>query len=174
MTVQPRKLDKLKKRLQHVLKQENLQTHRAIAQQLSDETAADTSLDLAAALIFISQPHLVQRSAAQETLLPPPSLVKPPIYRTVRYRLAVGSQHNVSDEQLIELLVQESGVDRKRIGRLIIRDTYTLVDLPDGMPADIFQLLSEAQIAGRQLNIKRVKPNRRKLRDNKRLNTNPQ
>jgi len=32
-----------------------------------------------------------------------------------------------------------------------------LVDLPVGMPADIFQLLSEVEINQRKLNLKRVK-----------------
>jgi ATP-dependent RNA helicase DeaD len=64
------------------------------------------------------------------------------------------------------VLVEESGVDRKRIGKIDIRHNYTLVELPDGMPADIFQLLSDASIADRRLAIKRVKPNRRGARIN--------
>jgi hypothetical protein len=88
----------------------------------------------------------------------------------VRYRLDVGSQHQIDQEQLLEVLIEESGVDRKRIAKLDIRDTYTLVDLPDGMPADIFQLLSEATVNGYLLSIKRVKPIRKKFRDPKRGN----
>ena len=81
--------------------------------------------------------------------------------RLVRYRLDVGSQHQITREQLQNVLVQESGVDRKRIGRIDMRDTHTLVELPEGMPADIFQILFETTLAGRQLAIKRIKPNRR-------------
>ena len=85
--------------------------------------------------------------------------------RNVRYRLDVGTQHQITEEQLLTVLIEESGVDRKRISRVNMREAYTLVDLPDGMPADIFQLLREATVGGRQLKIKRVKSNRRKIQE---------
>ncbi len=166
MHVHPRKLEKLKKRLQNVLSRESLDAYRNLIGSLSDDLMTSPS-DCAAALLFITQPHLFQAPSteARETL---PSAFKPPVYRTVRYRLNVGSQHQVSEEQVLAVLIEESGVDRKRIARLDMRDTYTLVDLPDGMPADIFQLLTEASIAGHRLQIRRVKSNRRKFKDNKR------
>lgn len=170
MHVHPRKLEKLKKRLQHALTQENLDAHRAVLQQIGNDMGI-TSLDCAAALLYITQPHLFQLPPEQperERVTPPP--FKAPVYRNVRYRLDVGTHHHISEEQLLAVLIEESGVDRKRISRLDMRDTYTLVDLPDGMPADIFQLLSDATVAGRALNIKRVKSNRRKFRETKRSN----
>ena len=169
MHVHPRKLEKLKNRLQHVLNQQNLQAHRTVIEQISSEMMINP-IDCAAALLFISQPHLFQHPKEQEplkTLIPP---FKPPIYRNVRYRLDVGSRHQITEEQLLTVLIEESGVDRKRISRIDMRETYTLVDLPDGMPADIFQLLSEAMIKGHRLNIKRVKRSRRKLREFKHSN----
>lgn len=168
MHVHPRKLEKLKKRLQHVLKQENLDAHRAVLQQIGSDMMV-APLDCAAALLYISQPHLFQTPREPEQMPPPPSLKMPPC-RNVRYRLDVGTSHQISEEQLLAVLIEESGVDRKRIERIDMRDTYTLVDLPDGMPADIFQLLTEATVGGRQLNIKRVKSNRRKFRELRRTN----
>lgn len=170
MHVHPRKLEKLKKRLQHVLKQANLDAQRAVVQQIGKDMAI-APLDCAAALLYIGQPHLFQNPREQQepenTIAPPPAF-KGPVYRNVRYRLDVGTSHRITEEQVLAVLIEESGVDRKRIARLDMRDTYTLVDLPDGMPADIFQLLSEATLDGRPLNIKRVKSNRRKLREIKR------
>lgn len=169
MHVHPRKLEKLKKRLQLVLAQENLQAHRQVVQQINTELGIDPT-DCATALLYIGQPHLFQNAAEQEITsdsLPP--VFKAPNYRNVRYRLDVGKNHQIDHEQLLATLIEESGVDRKRIARIDIRDSYTLVDLPDGMPADIFQLLSEATVQGHPLNIKRVKPNRRKFRDPKRV-----
>lgn len=170
MHVHPRKLEKLKKRLQLILAQENLQAQRGVIQQTSMELGIEP-VDYAAALLYISQPHLFQNTTAeQESPRPaPPQVFKTPHYRNVRYRLDVGKNHQLDREQLLAILIEESGVDRKRIARIDMRDSYTLVDLPDGMPADIFQLLSEATVQGHPLNIKRVKPNRRKLRDPKRL-----
>jgi ATP-dependent RNA helicase DeaD len=79
--------------------------------------------------------------------------------------LNVGSQHRVLKEQIQAVLIEESGVDKKRIGKIDIRPSYTLVELPEGMPADIFQLLSEATVCERKLGIKRMKPNRRNARN---------
>lgn len=162
MLPHPRKVEKLKKRLQHALKH-NLESHRAVIQQLSTDLAIDT-LECAATLLFISQPHLFQIPPEQEEQKPEIQPIKTPNYRTVRYRLDVGTSHRIDQEQLLAVLIEESGVDKKRIARVDMRDTYTLIDLPDGMPADIFQLLNEATVAGHKLNIKRVKPNRRKFR----------
>lgn len=169
MPSDPRKLEKLKKRLQTILTQQNLQAHRTVVEQIAREIATDP-LDCAAALLFINQPHLFQQpkqNDAKSALIPS---FKTPTYRNVRYRLDVGTQHQVSEEQLLAVLIEESGVDRKRIGRVDMHETYTLVDLPDGMPADIFQLLSEAMVGGRRLNIKRVKSKRHKPRQNKSAN----
>lgn len=163
MHVQPRKLEKLKKRLQQVLKQNTLDIHRGVIQQLSTELGIEP-LDCASALLFISQPHLIQVQQNNDQAPQKPCIVAQP-YRNVRYRLDVGTQHRIDQEQLLAVLVEESGVDRKRIARIEMRDHYTLVDLPDGMPADIFQLLSETTIGEQKLNIKRVKPNRRKFRE---------
>lgn len=174
MHVHPRKLEKLKKRLQLVLAQENPRAHRQVVQQINSELGIDP-MDCAAALLYISQPHLFQNAAEPEiTQASLPPAFKAPSYRNVRYRLDVGKNHRIDQEQLLAILIEESGVDRKRIARIEMRDSYTLVDLPDGMPADIFQLLSEATVQGHPLNIKRVKPNRRKFRDPKRANEQTQ
>ncbi len=168
MHVHPRKLEKLKKRLQHILSRQDLEAHRTVIQQLGCELSKD-AIDCAAALLFLNQPHLFQKQQEENTSTqPPPSVFKTPVYRNVRYRLDVGTLHGISEEQLLAVLIEESGVDKKRITRVDMRDTYTLVDLPDGMPADIFQLLSEATVGNRRLNIKRLKSNRRKFKDIKR------
>ncbi len=171
MHVHPRKLEKLKKRLQHIFNQQDLRAHREIIQQISSELSIDVT-DCAAALLLINQPHLFQ--IQQPRVLPqnqtPPSIFQAPVYRSVRYRLDIGTQHNISEEQILAVLIEESGVDRKRITKLDMRESYSLIDLPDGMPADIFQILSEAKVGGRRLNIKRIKSNRRKFKEGKRVN----
>ena len=165
ISVPPQKHAQLKHRLQQIVTTEDLNEHRQLIQLASDELGIDI-LQCAAALLFDSQTQiqarLVSAELTEQTVVIPPS--KPHAYRNVRYRLDVGNQHQVSQDQLLAILIEESGVDRQRITRIEIRDTYTLVDLPDGMPADIFQLLAEAQIGEHKLNIKRVKPNRRRGR----------
>ncbi|MBS3964695.1 MAG: DbpA RNA binding domain-containing protein [Methylomonas sp.] len=159
-----RKFEKIKQRLQRVFAEENLDTHRQLILQASQALALDPA-DCAAALLYLSQPHLVDakpRSNKHEQpvaeLTPASSLPR----SNVRYRLDVGRIHHIDRDTLITVLVDEAGVERKRLQHVDIRENYTLVDLPEGMPSDIFQLLSETTLAGRKLDIRRVKNKRRK------------
>jgi ATP-dependent RNA helicase DeaD len=156
--------ERLEKRLRHTIATQNLSAQREQVLELASRLDINF-LDCAAALLSFCQPHAVLSAKIPDKFVAEPLK---PHYRFVRYRLDVGSQHNVAKEQIQVVLVEESGVDRKRIGKIDIRLNYTLVELPDGMPADIFQLLSEATIANRKLAIKRVKPNRRGARTNDR------
>jgi hypothetical protein len=80
----------------------------------------------------------------------------------VRYRLAVGSQHQLTLETLKQVLVEESGVDKNNINNVKIQDLYTLIDLPDQMPLDIFQHLKSVEINQHKLDIRRVKARNKK------------
>ncbi len=122
-------------------------------------------LDCAAALLFLSQ-HPVVSAAKPLGHTPKKDAVNVNVkQRSVRYRLNVGSQHNVDKQQIQSVLIEESGVDLKRIGKIDIRENYTLVELPEGMPADIFQLLFDATIGENKLAIKRIRPNKKIARN---------
>lgn len=172
MQVKLRKEDKFKKRLQKVLDGENLQQQRDLIRRIADELEVDL-LDCAAALVYISQPNLyhpIKKAVpAVENPIDFEIPLTAPKNKTVRYRLEVGSKHQVQEDKIKDVLVDESGVDRNRIGKIDIRHHYTIVELPDGMPADIFQLLTEVEIGRQKLNIKRLKSQRkfRRFRNNK-------
>lgn len=165
MNVHPRTLERLKKRLQNLWRINELDAHRSLVLATCEELGLET-LDFAATLLQMTHPHLFQTSGIATPAATPKAQekIKTPHQRSVRYRLDIGLRHNVTEEEILAALIEESGVDRKRITRLEIRDDHTLVDLPDGMPADIFQLLTETSIHGQSLNIKRLKPNRKKPR----------
>lgn len=153
----------LAEHLQQIITQQSLNEQRALIKALSAQLGF-SALDFAAALLFAYKPEAdIVNNASQA--VGTNNLRSRSGFRSVRYRLDVGSQHNVSKEQIQAVLIEESGVDKKRIGRIDIRHNYTLVELPDGMPADIFQLLSEATVADRKLALKRVKSNRRRPRE---------
>ena len=54
---------------------------------------------------------------------------------------------------IVGAIANEAGLDSKRIGRVDIRDDYSLVDLPAGMPDDILQHLKGVWVVGQQLRI---------------------
>jgi len=160
------KEEKLKNNLKTILAQEDLKLHQELIAHLSAQLGVSI-LDCAAALSFLNQ-HNESKYTAKKTTGLTKGLAK---VKTVRYRLDVGRKHLVSLDEIKNVLIEVSGVDRKRIGRLDIRNYYTLVDLPDGMPADIFQLLAETELHNQKLNVKRIKfQNRFYRKNNKRHN----
>lgn len=154
--------DALERSLRQTIAQHDLASRRELIECLAAKLNVSI-LDCAAALLYLKSPMSSPSINTESKIDHRPKTN----YRFVRYRLDAGSQHHVNKEQIQAILVEESGVDKKRIGRIDIRHSYTLVELPDGMPADIFQLLTEAMIGDRKLAIKRVKPNRRRLRETK-------
>ena len=87
-----------------------------------------------------------------------------------RYRLEVGHNHDVKPGNIVGAIAGETGLDSEHIGKIDIHDDYSTVDLPDGMPKDIFQTLRKTWVSGQQLKISRLddgdKPMRSKSKDN--------
>ncbi len=162
------KEEELKKALKSQIAKDEFELHQKFIKRISDELQIST-LDCAAALSLLNHSGVVLNNRAKpgynEDILSPAVMPK---QKVVRYRIDVGRKHAVSIETIKSVLIEVSGVDKNRIGRLDIRNYYSLVDLPDGMPADIFQLLSEIEINQRKLNIKRVKYQPRFYRRNTR------
>ncbi len=86
--------------------------------------------------------------------------------KMVRYRLDVGCKHQVTSEELKKVLIEESGVDKNNINIINIQGDYTLVELPDEMPQDIFLHLKSVEIKQHKLDIKRVKARNKKRSNN--------
>jgi ATP-dependent RNA helicase DeaD len=72
------------------------------------------------------------------------------------YRIAVGNDHGVRPGNIVGAIANEAGLDSKHIGRIEIRDRYTLLDLPAGMPEETFQLLKTVRVSGQRLLIARA------------------
>lgn len=150
----------LKKQLHHILNSEHLDSQRSRITAITTELGVDL-LESAAALLWLAENNNLVSSCAEKKTGSQPGI------RMVRYRLDVGSKHQVTLEELKKVLVEESGVDKNNINNVSIRNLYTLIELPDSMPADIFQHLKSVEINQRKLDIKRVK-----TRNKKRGNTN--
>jgi ATP-dependent RNA helicase DeaD len=73
-----------------------------------------------------------------------------------RYRLEVGHAHGAQPGNIVGAIANEAGLDSQYIGRIDIQDDYSLVDLPAGMPEDIFAILQATRVAGRPLRISRL------------------
>lgn len=147
----------MKNRLRQILNSENLDSQRILISAIAAELEID-SLTCAAALMHLVQtinpPALL---ADQKTEHKPPLKSSQPCLKMVRYRLDVGSKHQVTLEVLKKVLIEESGVDKNNISHVNIQGLYTLIELPDEMPPDIFQHLKSVEINQHKLDIRRVK-----------------
>ena len=69
------------------------------------------------------------------------------------YRIEVGHDHGVKPGNIVGAIANEAGIDSKHMGRIQINDDYSTIDLPEGMPKDIFMDLKSVRVAGQKLNI---------------------
>jgi ATP-dependent RNA helicase DeaD len=70
------------------------------------------------------------------------------------FRIEVGYQHGAQPGHIVGAIANEAGLESRFIGRIDIRDDYTLVDLPDGMPPDLLQHMQNVRVASKPLRMK--------------------
>lgn len=180
--VNDQRVAKFKQKITAVLEKTDLAMFRTVIEQYEQENGVPV-VDIAAALARLAQgdtPLLVPdappppprpaKSAGRERPYPtrrdgppvrphqdgPPPRhhqAGPPPEGVVRYRLAVGHTHGVKPGNIVGAIANEAGVDSRQIGRVDIRDDYSLVDLPAGMPDDILAHLKKVWVVGQQLRI---------------------
>ncbi len=80
----------------------------------------------------------------------------PPEDGMERFRIEVGHNHNVMPGNIVGAIANEAGIDSQYIGRINIYDDHSLVDLPEGMPREIFNELKKVWVVGQQLKISRL------------------
>jgi ATP-dependent RNA helicase DeaD len=72
------------------------------------------------------------------------------------FRLEVGHTHGVKPGNIVGAIANEAGLEGRHIGHVDIRDDHSFVDLPEGMPRDIFRNLKKVRVVGQELRISRV------------------
>ncbi len=73
-----------------------------------------------------------------------------------RFRIEVGHQHDVKPGNIVGAIANEAGLDAQHIGHIDIHTDFSLVDLPTGMPNEVFQDLRKAWVCGQRLAISRL------------------
>jgi len=71
-----------------------------------------------------------------------------------RYWIDVGHEHGVKPGNIVGAIANEAGLAGDHIGSISIEKTYSLVDLPAGMPKDVFMDLKKVRVCGRPMNIR--------------------
>jgi ATP-dependent RNA helicase DeaD len=73
-----------------------------------------------------------------------------------RFRIEVGNRHAVKPGNIVGAIANEAGLDARHIGHIDIHPEFSLVDLPTGMPKEVFQDLSKVRVCGHRLDISRL------------------
>jgi ATP-dependent RNA helicase DeaD len=74
------------------------------------------------------------------------------------FRIEVGHAHGVQPGNIVGAIANEADLESRYIGRIDIRDDYSLVDLPEGMPRELMEHLKKVRVAGQPLRIQRAAP----------------
>jgi ATP-dependent RNA helicase DeaD len=69
------------------------------------------------------------------------------------YRIAVGHEHGVKPGNIVGAIANEANIESKYIGRIDIRDEYSLLDLPSDLTPETIEHLRGVRVAGQMLNI---------------------
>ncbi|WP_372012983.1 DEAD/DEAH box helicase [Pseudoxanthomonas sp. 10H] len=99
------------------------------------------------------------RAAEGEYGARPPRTSKPPREAPSAgmetYRVEVGHVHGVKPGNIVGAIANEAGLESRFIGRIDIHEDHSILDLPEGMPAEIMSHLQKAWVVGQQLRISR-------------------
>jgi ATP-dependent RNA helicase DeaD len=169
-----RRVIAFKELLSETIESQDLSYFEKLISDYQDEHMADP-LEVAAALAFLVQKsrplkpvvHSSERKAAkprteqgeqrraprQESRSAPRPARHEPEEGMKTYRVEVGADHNVEPKHLVGAIANEAGLESQYIGRISIMDDHSYVDLPEGMPRDIFQHLRKVWVNQQQLQI---------------------
>ena len=71
------------------------------------------------------------------------------------FRIEVGHVHGVKPGNIVGAIANEAELESRYIGRIDIRDDFSLIDLPEGMPREVMEHLKRVRVAGQPLRISR-------------------
>jgi ATP-dependent RNA helicase DeaD len=73
-----------------------------------------------------------------------------------RFRIEVGWRDRVKPGNIVGAIANEAGITGRSIGRIRIFDAHSTVDLPKGMPEEVFSDLQRLKVMNRELQISRL------------------
>ena len=73
-----------------------------------------------------------------------------------RFRIEVGHLHGVKPGNIVGAIANEAEIESEYIGRIEIFDDHSTVQLPEGMPKEIFKHLKSVWVSGQRLQISRL------------------
>ncbi|MED5465094.1 MAG: DbpA RNA binding domain-containing protein, partial [Myxococcota bacterium] len=85
-----------------------------------------------------------------------PRMLSRPEEGMERFRIEVGLQDGVKPANIVGAVANEAGLENEFIGTIEIYDDYSTIDLPEGMPREVFDDLKAVWVCNKQLSISRA------------------
>ena len=96
------------------------------------------------------------RRTREEGRTPRKAVTLPSDEAMERYRIEIGHRHGVKPGNIVGAIANEADLESRHIGHIAIFDDFSTVDLPFGMPGDVFRLLQKVRINERPLRLSRL------------------
>ena len=74
-----------------------------------------------------------------------------------RCRTALGARDGIAAKNLLGAILNEGGLAREAIGRIQVRDSFSLVELPEAGLEGLLAKLKDTRVAGKQLKLRRYR-----------------
>jgi len=74
-----------------------------------------------------------------------------------RCRTALGARDGIAAKNLLGAILNEGGLAREAIGRIQVRDSFSLVELPEEGLEGLLSKLKDTRVAGKQLKLRRYR-----------------
>jgi ATP-dependent RNA helicase DeaD len=168
------RIAKFKQRISETIAKGDADGYRPVLEQLETESGASL-IDIAAALACLAQgstplllsgkdqplPAPASSERERESHAPRPGRERQPHTKSAAaqmetFRVEVGSVHGIKPGNIVGAIANEAAIAGVHIGRVDIREDHSYVDLPEGMPKQIFKELQKVRVAGRELRISHV------------------
>ena len=162
--VNAQRVARFKTAVRAALETEELSVYRDVALACQAETGAEM-VDIAAAMARLLRGG--DDLLLSERADPPPAAERPPRKRhessrqsprddsdKTAYRIEVGRIHGVKPGNIVGAIANEGGLDAAAIGRVVIRDQFSLVDLPRSLGEEVLAHLGSVRVAGQALRIR--------------------
>ena len=165
--INSKRIAHFKKRITDTLATQELEVFQKVISEYQDEQET-SPLEISAALACLvqgDQPLLLKKKKKEKKLKKERTAVKReftdnvhgmksrPLMKMVRYRVEVGLCHGVKPGNILGAIANEAGLESKFIGHIKIHENYSTVDLPEGMPREIYRALKNVWVCRRKLEI---------------------
>lgn len=165
------RINKLKHSVQPLLAQ-TYSAHQALLERLVSDLGCTTEALAAALLAKLTHGQALSLAAVEQEQPNMPSAVPSKARTTrstetsgrvavspgqVRCRTALGTRDGVAAKHLLGAILNEGGVARESIGRIQIRDSFSLIELPEEGLDRLLGKLKETRIVGKALKLRRYR-----------------